>query len=263
MEVDGGRIYTEVAGDGPPLLLGHAGIVDLRMWDGVWEPLAERRRVVRYDMRGWGRSSTPTGPWSPRDDIAAVLDHHGVDRAAVCSISYGGRTVLDFALERPERVSALVLVACGAAGRPPPAPEVSAPMEEADAVGEAGDVDRAVDLEIGIWVDGPTRGPDEVEASVRERVREMNLIAWRQALAAEGEPIPLEPVAYGRLGEISVPTLVVAGGLDVPWINEGCEQLAEGIPGARLEVVPDAAHMVPMERPDAFVRLLERFLPAP
>ncbi|HEU0248952.1 MAG TPA: alpha/beta fold hydrolase [Gaiellaceae bacterium] len=256
--VSGGRLAYDVEGEGPPLVLVHAGICDRRMWDAVWQTLAARHRVVRYDARGFGESGPATVTFSPRADLVALLDHLGVDRAALCGVSFGGRIVLETALEYPQRVGALALVCCAVDWDTAPA-DLVARMEEADEAGEGGDVDRAVELELRIWLDGHGR-PEPVDPTVREAVRTMNLRAWTLGLESTGSSVALAPPAPPRLASVDVPTLVVAGEHDVPFMTESCRSLATAVPGARFELVGGVAHLPPMERPDVFGSLLLDFL---
>jgi pimeloyl-ACP methyl ester carboxylesterase len=115
---NGARLFYEEAGEGPAVVLVHGGLGDLRMWDGVVPLLAASHRVVRLDVRGFGRSDAPAGEFSPHEDLRALLDGLGIESAALVGLSLGGRIVLDAALELPERVSALVLVAPGVNGLP-------------------------------------------------------------------------------------------------------------------------------------------------
>jgi 3-oxoadipate enol-lactonase len=257
LPVEGGELAYDVEGDGLPLVLVHAGICDGRMWDDVWPELARRYRVARFDMRGYGNSSVTAAPYAPHDDVMAVLDHLGFDRAVLCGVSFGGAVELDVALAAPGRVRALVLVCCSARGMKPPA-ELRALMDEADEIGEQGDFDTAVELELRIWLDGVGRR-NPVDPAIRERVREMSRRGWERALEG-AESRALDPPASGRLGKIRVPTLVVAGEHDQPWITDSCRTIAEAIPGARFELVRDVAHLPPLERPAAFVALLTGFM---
>ena len=255
--VEGGELAYDVDGDGLPLVLVHAGICDRRMWDDVWPDLARRYRVARFDMRGYGDSAVAAAPYAPHDDVVAVLDHLGFERAVLCGVSFGGAVELDVALAAPERVHALVLVCCSARGMPPPA-ELRALMDEADEAGERGDIDVAVELELRIWVDGVGR-PAPADPSVRERVRQMNRRAWERALEGAAR-VPLDPPASQRLADIAPPTLVVAGEHDQPWITDSCRVIAEAVPDARLEVMQGVAHVPPLERPAAFLQLVNAFL---
>jgi pimeloyl-ACP methyl ester carboxylesterase len=135
--------------------------------------------------------------------------------------------------------------------------------EEEEAALERGDLEGATELNLRMWVDGPRRGPDEVDPEVRERVRVMQLDAFRMEMPSGVERVRLEPPAAGRLGELRVPTLAVAGQLDVPFVLGAAERIEREVPGARRVVVSDAAHMVNLERPAEFRRILEDFLRSP
>ncbi len=110
VEIDGGIVYYEVAGEGMPLALLHTGFADSRMWHGQWPDFSRHYTAIRFDMRGFGRSDRATQPISRRQELRRVLDHLGVDRAILVGCSLGGETILDFALEHPDRVSGLVVV---------------------------------------------------------------------------------------------------------------------------------------------------------
>jgi pimeloyl-ACP methyl ester carboxylesterase len=257
--VAGTSIYYEEAGIGPAVVLIHAGVADSRMWDGVFEPLARRFRTVRFDIRGFGRSSMPPGRFSYHGDLRALLDHLDIARAALVACSFGGQIAIDLAIAHPGRVGSLVLVASGIGGREPSESMVRFGEEE-DALMERGDVEGATELNLRTWVDGPKRATDQVDPAVRKRVHDMQRELF---LAAPPEGVkrePLTPAAIGRLGEIEAPTLVLVGDLDVPDMIEASELLATGIPNARRVVFPGVAHMVSMERPEQFLEAVVEFL---
>lgn len=256
--VNGAGFHFELAGEGHTLVLLHAGIADGRMWDEQFDAFARHYRVLRYDRRGFGRTPSPGGAFSHADDLVGLLRHLGIGRATLVGCSQGGKIALDVALAHPELVASLALVGAGIsgyaykAGLPPQTRE----LERAD---EAGDVARVNELELQIWVDGPHRDPGEVDPAVRELVRKMNLAALTSD-APPGEELPSGVNAAGRLGEVSAPVLVVVGDLDTPRTLEAASVLAEGIRGARLEVIRGAAHLPNMERPEEFNRLVLEFL---
>src|SRR5947209_8694969 len=101
VSVHGTDLYYEELGEGHPVILLHAGIADSRMWDEQMPVLAERYRVVRYDLRGFGRSKMVAGAFSHRADLAALLDALGIASAALVGCSFGGRVATEFALEFP------------------------------------------------------------------------------------------------------------------------------------------------------------------
>lgn len=255
-QVEGTNLYYEVAGEGPPLVLAHAGFVDHRMWDEQFPVFAKHHRVVRYDMRGFGRSEMPAGLFSHRQDLHGLLGVLGVERAHLLGCSAGGGVVIDFALEHPEMTDSLVLVSAAVGGYPVQG-DLPKPMQDLSAAMKDKDFERAADLAVRIWIDGPRRSPDRVDAHIRARAHDMSLTALPNAFAKE---VPLEPVAFGRLHELAVPTLVIVGELDDESIATIGELLATHIPGARKEIMSGAAHLPNMERPEEFNRKVLAFL---
>jgi 2-hydroxy-6-oxonona-2,4-dienedioate hydrolase len=258
-EVDGASLYYEVAGLGEPLVLVHAGIADRRMWDEQLGAFAERHKVIRYDMRGFGRSETPEGaPFSHQDDLRGLLDSLHIERAGFVGCSIGAKIVLDFTLDQPGRARALVLV-CPAVSGFESDEEPPDEWEELVKADEAGDLERVSELEVRIWADGPYRGPEQVDPTVRDLVWEMNLIALQNE-ADLGEERPVDPPAVERLAEIRFPVLVVAGERDRPEVNARADLLTRSIPHAQKVVVAETAHVPNMEKPEEFNRVVLEFL---
>lgn len=262
LPANGARLYYEVAGEGHPLVLIHAGVADHGMWDGQFEVFARHYRVVRYDARGYGKSLTEDVECSNRQDLSDLLKHLGMAKAHVLGVSRGGQIAMDFTLERPGQVSALVMVASGPGGykSPRPNPEAETLMfQEMDAAWEAKDFARLADLEVHLWVDGPGQPTDRVPSTIRERVREMILNNYRTH-TVEGKPQPLTPPAAGRLAEIRVPMLTVTGDLDTSHIRAAADFMEQHVRGAKNVILPGTAHMLNMERADAFTRIVLEFL---
>jgi 3-oxoadipate enol-lactonase len=263
-ELNGTIIAYDTAGDGPPVVLVHAGVGDRRLWDGQMDALAARHRVVRPDMRGFGETPIPGMPFSYVDDLRALLDHLGIDRAAVVGNSFGGRVSLDFALMHPHRLTALVLVDSALSGY-----EGSAFLDEFDEEEEAlldgGKIDEAVELNLRTWLDGPERDAAPVTPDVRARVAEMQRSSFVTLVRAyEGSPEPgpvawADPPAATRLDEVSVPTLVVVGKLDQPDFRAISARLAREIPSAESAEL-ETAHLPGLERPDEFNGIVLDFL---
>ena len=258
-EIEGARLYYEVAGEGPALVFAHAGIADHRMWDDQVAAFAQHFRVVRYDMRGFGQSTFGDTPFAHRTDLLALLDHLNIDQTALLGVSMGGNVVLETALTAPERVRALVVVASAPngydyTGDPPPQ------WDDLVAAYKANDWERAAELEVEIWVDGPQRTPDHVDARIRDRVREMDLIALRNEAERDKYLQPMEPPTIERLSEITAPTLIIASDLDQPDMPAACRMMSERIPNARLEIMHGTAHLPNMERPDEFNQIVLDFL---
>ena len=261
--INGAQIAYEVAGTGHPLTLIHAGIADKRMWDAQFATFAESYRVVRYDIRGYGQSTFPAGPYTMREDLRALLQYLGIARTHLIGISMGGSIAIDFTLDYPEMVSALIPVAAGISGEEgTPDPAMEARWQAISAASERGDLDAANELELQIWVDGFGRTAGPVDPAVREQVRVMNAAALaREGEFAQAESVNrLNPPAIGRLEEIAVPTLAIVGNCDVPDVITSAESLATRIPSAQKVVLPEVAHLPPMETPDEFNRLVLDFL---
>jgi 3-oxoadipate enol-lactonase len=261
MEVDGGRIYFEVEGEGHPLLLIHGGLGSLRMWDDQVPAFAEHYRVIRYDTRGFGRTETEDVEFSNRADAEAVLDHVGAESAYVVGQSRGGMIALDFVLEYPERVDAFVSVASGVGGFAFQLPEGAAapPWEEMERLWESKDWAPLAELETQVWVDGWGQPPTRVDAELRRKVHDWILASY-QAGKSEGKPQPLDPPAVQRLAEVRVPTLVMIGDVDEPGGVAAGRHLAASVAGARLVEFSGVAHMIQLEEPERFDALVLEFL---
>jgi len=258
LETDGARIHYRVDGSGPAVAMIHAGVADLRMWDAQVAALRDAYRVIRYDTRGYGQTETDAVEFSNRADLAAVLDHLGEASAHVVGLSRGGQIALDFAVERPERVRSLTVVAGGISGYESPDEAPPETFAEPERLWEAKDWEGLTEWETRYWADGPGQSPDRVP-NVRRQVHDWVLETYR-AEKEEGTPKPLDPPAVGRLSELRAPLLVMIGTLDDPGTQESMRHLASEVSGARLETFEGVAHMVNLERPERFNEVLRAFL---
>jgi pimeloyl-ACP methyl ester carboxylesterase len=254
-------LYVERAGSGSPVVLIHEGIADSRMWEPQWKSYSERFRVVRLDLRGFGQSPPAVGTFSLSGDVVQLLDELELGPATLIGVSLGGAVAMETTIARPDLVSRLVVVAPGLRGFEM-SDETKRGWEEEEAALGRRDVDEAVEINMRMWVDGPSRSPDEVDPDVRSKVAEMQRRAieiWLEA-GEEGEHRALVEDWGDRLSEISVPTLVLVGELDRPEMLEIAERLEAEIPNARRETIADTAHVPSMERADEFDRLVLEFL---
>ncbi|MCD2193833.1 3-oxoadipate enol-lactonase [Actinomycetospora endophytica] len=237
---------------GTPLVLLCSLGSTVDMWAPQREELARERRVVTMDTRGHGGSPVPAGPYTVAelaDDVVETLDDLGIGRAAFAGLSLGGAMSQAIALRAPDRVVSLALL-CTAARFGNLATfsdrAVKARAEGVEAIA-AGVVTR--------WF---TADADE------------DMVARMQAMIAatppEGYASCCEAIvgwdSRADLGRISAPTLVISGAEDPATPPADGEVLADGIPGARLEVVPDAAHLASYQRPDVVTGLLAEHLKA-
>jgi pimeloyl-ACP methyl ester carboxylesterase len=256
-DINGANICYEVAGDGPPLVFVHGYALDQRMWDDQFELFATRYRAVRYDLRGFGRSDMPTAArFSNHDDLRRLLDFLGIERAHICGLSMGGGVTIDFALEYPDRVLSVIVISPALGGFDvnygSMIPAIIA-MQTAGRDGRLAEAKR-------IWIDSPLFVSANRDPAVARRLGEMvdDWSGWQltnQPNHADPDPPPAQ-----RLGQLSVPALVIIGELD----NEGVQSVAIEIeakaPNARRVVIPGAGHMANMEAPDAVNNLIASFL---
>ncbi len=258
-EIDGGRIYYEVTGAGPPVLLIHAGVANLRMWDGQVEALRHRFKFIRFDTRGFGRTVSEHVEFSNRRDALAVLDAAGEHSAHVVGLSRGGYIALDLAVEHPDRVLSLTVAAGGVSGFEPSA-ESTVDWDEVESWEDAKDWERLTAFETAHWFDGPGQPADRGDPVARALVAE-----WiRSNYAAEPEygiPQPLDPPADQRLDGLTCPLLVMVGELDDVGTIEAMHHLAAAVPSSRLESLP-VAHMINLEQPSRFNELIAEHIDA-
>ena len=258
-EINGARIYYEVAGEGQPFLMVHAGIADKSMWDDQFDFFARDYQVVRYDMRGFGQSPPVADDYQRHEDMRALLDFLDIDRAYLMGCSMGGGACMNFALEYPNRTDALIMVGSAPVGFSYDAWSPSPLDEEMDAAYEKGDLERANEVAVRIFVDGKGRAPDQVGPALRQKVYDMNKIALRN-MALLGTDVPLAASAASRIGELKLPVLVVIGDLDEEYIMRAADFMVSGIAGARKVVMPGTAHLPNMEFPNEFNTHVKAFL---
>ncbi|HEX5631328.1 MAG TPA: alpha/beta fold hydrolase [Acidimicrobiia bacterium] len=256
--VPGGSLYAEIDGSGPAVCLVHAGVANLRMWDPQVPALAEHHTVIRYDTRGFGRTESEAVEFSNREDLVAVLDHVGAERAVLVGASRGGIIALDTTLEFPDRVSGFVSVAGGISGYDPGifTPEM-AMWDEVEARWKAKEWEWLADFETAYWYDGPGQPTDRIEPALRALGHGWILDNYR-AEKPEPTPRPLQPPAAARLAELQVPVLVMIGLRDDPGTVASGRFLAESTGGPLLEF--DTAHMINLEQPERFLAALQEFL---
>jgi len=258
-EVNGTRLYYEVAGSGDPLVLIHGMTLDTRMWDDQFEPLAHQYRVVRYDVRGFGKSALPTAgtPYAHTDDLKALLNHLDIARAFILGLSMGGGIAIDFAVAHPEATEALIPVDSRLNGWQPDS-EFAAYLSAVRArAGEAG-IQAARDA----WIYSAMFKPALENQTVASRLVQIigDYSGWHWV---NDNPLRTpDPPAAQRLHTIRVPTLIVIGEQDVPDCQAIAETLHQRIPNARKMVMARVGHMSNMEAPERFNALVSDFLAA-
>ncbi len=258
---DGARLAYEDVGEGPVVTLLHPGLWDMRTWDPQIEPLLDAGyRVLRYDLRGYGRSSRPLpgAPYSHVRDVIALLDVRGVPTTALVGCSIGGAIAIDVTLSHPERVWALVPVASALPGFEPTQEEddwwedIGAPIEEALA---AGDLDRAQHLRLELlWA------PLGIEDEAGRRIRDIAFDNLHELSMDESGAEELDPPAARRLNEIDVPTLVLKAEHDPPYSRRQSDMIAAGVVDGRVVQLDGADHVANLRQPEAFDAAVILFL---
>jgi len=245
-----------------PVVLIHAGVADRRMWDPVWSQLTSERDVVRVDLRGFGDSvARPAGPaWHP-GDVLGALSELGIERCHLVGASFGAGVAVEVALAAPSAVSSLLLTPPAGSLLAEVTPDLEAFIEAEGAALESGDLDAAVEANLSWWVDGTRRSADQVDPDVRESVRLMQRRAFE--VTADWDDVEEQeanPPALDRLAEITVPVLVLVGGLDLDTVHDAAARVAAGIVGAQRIDWPDVAHLPSLERSADFTQLLQDWL---
>jgi 2-hydroxy-6-oxonona-2,4-dienedioate hydrolase len=260
--INNARIYYEIAGEGQPFVMIHAGVADNRQWNNEFAYFAQRFRVLRYDMRGYGKSEPVDGEFSHLQDLISLLDYLHLDQPLILmGCSMGGGLAMDFALTHPSKVKSLIMVGSGPTGLELDTPEPDELFEEAEKAYTAGDLDRASEIEIQIWFDGMGRTPTQVNPTMRQLAYEMNRIALSHDARQLGKRIPdAEITAAEHLSQLRIPVLIIVGAQDIPYMLAAADYMVNKIPSAQKVIIEDGAHLPNMDQPDQFRQIVTKFL---
>jgi pimeloyl-ACP methyl ester carboxylesterase len=258
-DIEATSIHYEGRGQGYPVAAIHAGIVNMAMWDEQMDALSEYYQMIRYDIRGWGKSAENDQDYSDHGDLYALLSFLEVEKAVLIGASFGGGVAIDLALAYPEVVEALVLVGPDLGGYKFTKEGHEREHEALQAAYEAGDKALAAEYAAQIWIDGRGRTSADVAETVRAKALEMIRDTF-ELPDSEGNRIELEPPAIERLDEIDIPVLVILGEYDQPDIYTISRLVHRSVPNARLEIIKDSAHLPNMEKPAEFNEIVLDFL---
>ncbi len=243
---DGVDLYFETHGSGPGLLLTHGFSATSQMWQGQIEALAKHHTLILWDMRGHGLSDSPADDSAYSEslttaDMAALLDHHGLDSAIIGGLSLGGYMSLAFYNDYPERVDALLIIDTGPGYKKDAARSAWNKSAEATA-------DNIARLGLDALAEGSAersrathKDPNGLVYAAR------NMLTQHNARVIESLP------------GISVPSIVLAGAEDEPFLN-ATDYMAAKIPGAAKVIIPNAGHAVNIDQPAAFNAAMLEFL---
>ena len=260
-EVNGTRLYYEIAGTGEPLVLIHGWSFDSRCWESQFNTFAEKHRVLRYDLRGFGRSDLPDEgeKYSHTADLVALLDHLNIEKANILGHSYGGRIAFDFVFNYPERTLSLIL--------PDAAMDVTdlaaTPDEDVLAwINDTWRVGREEGIEEAkkIWANGsplkPAMGDPRSAPLVKRMIEDYSGWHW----VNDDPHIGFAGYPLERLQEIKVPTLILVGELNPSIYHEWADAQNENIPNSKKVIILDAGHALNIENPEKFNAFVLRFL---
>ena len=251
VEVAGGSLSWDAAGEGTPLVLLHGFSFDRRMWRPQMEPFAREHRVVGYDLRGFGTSTVPDRPYRHSDDLRFLLHALALEKPILVGLSLGANVALAYAMEHPREVAGVVLASPGLPGHvwtTPWPPDVAAAFAAAQGVAAGKE----------FWLSQPlfssVRQNPPVSAALSEMVGGYSGWHWtHRDLQAPG------PDIAGSLSQLQVPLWVISGDRDVDGYRQIARRIAAEVPGAQLSRLADAGHVVNLEQPARFNELVLEF----
>ncbi len=259
VSVNGTRLYCEGAGSGEPVVLVHGGGGDRRYWDGQFNALARSFRVIRYDLRGYGRSATPEEgrPYRHEDDLAALLDALELADAHIAGYSLGCQITIDAYTLYPERFRSIMAVGPYVSGHSSPAADrlFSAYLACGDVYNTSG-----AHAAAHSFASIPAFLPEKIsESASAQLVSICSDYTWWWAHNTD----PLEPVSppgASNLHAIAVPMLILSAEFDAEVCREVASLLGLHVADTRRVDVSGATHFMLMERPEEVAEVMGQFL---
>jgi 3-oxoadipate enol-lactonase len=251
VNVDGGKLFYEVAGKGENIVLLHDGMVNCYIWDEQFPVLARNYRVIRYDRRGYGKSSDPQVKYSHIDDLNQVFLQLKVDKAVIFGMSSGGGLAINFALTYPEKVKGLVLVGSVVSGF-----GYTSHMDSRGGNFNRSEFSDPLKLRKYFVLDDPY---EIYSGNKKAKEKVMSLLPY----FGRDNTIPTKPpekIAVKCLSEIKVPALILVGEYDIPDVHAHAGAINAGIQNSKREIIPNSGHLIPIEQPGLFNESVLNFL---
>jgi pimeloyl-ACP methyl ester carboxylesterase len=231
------------------------------MWDEQFQLFSKTNRVIRYDVRGFGKSSIAKEKFSDARDLHDLLKHLGISKTSIIGVSNGGRITFDFAVEYPTMVELLILVAPGMRGYEMSGPheeklwnDIDETMKRQEVAVREGRAEDSVEMDVNAYASAQ---------SVQSRKRIMK-IALDNFHASVENPWKLQvsprPPAFQRLSSIASPALLIVGNRDVPAQILMVDNIHKHMPGSKKILIPGADHIVNMSKPHEFNKAVTDFL---
>ena len=264
-EVNDTKLYYETAGEGDVIIFVHGNEGDRRHWDFQFLSLATEFKVIRYDVRGYGKSALPDSEiaYGNQEDLKALLDYLNIPKAHVCGLSMGSGIAVNFALSYPEMCNSLIPIGPWAGGygfgeyKTPASDSLFYVMGVVSSIAKEKGSKAATDY---FW-----KGNSVFRNTVRSKKALDHLIMvgydysfWGFINPSKG--LPNQPVAMAHLGEIDIPTLIVTAEYDLEACREIAAIMKNEIPNSKLVSFENAGHCMNIEKPDEFNEMLVEFI---
>lgn len=252
INVGNDQIFYETAGKGSTLIFIHDGLVHREIWDDQFFFFSQNHKVIRYDRRGYGKSSAATGYYSNIEDLNSLFTHLKIDKACLISMSSGGRLAIDFTLEYPNKVTALVLVGAIVRGFPftlhfyNRGGHLPADLKDIQQRG------------IYYTSDDPYEIYSENISAKKKVLRLLRL--YPRKGHGPTKRIPQARRAIYRLNEIRIPTLILIGEFDIPDVHAHAGAINAGIANSKRDIILKSGHLIPIEQPEIFNKRVQKFL---
>jgi len=259
------KLYYEIAGTGEPIVLIHGSFGDRRHWDFQFQEFSKKYKVLRYDVRGYGKSALPNpdNTYSDSEDLKALLDFLGINKVHICGLSMGSVIAVDFALSYPDKCSSLILIGPRVAGdgsaeyRTANADSVSACISKAVAIVKNKGVKEGTD---SLWTGNNPLSKAIVSAKTRKALLKMGYEYswWRYLYTNKREQV--FPMAIEKINEMRIPALIVTAEYDLALCKNVADIIAKKIPGAKLVSIKGAGHIMNMDKPREFNKVIFKFI---
>jgi pimeloyl-ACP methyl ester carboxylesterase len=258
VDVEGGQIYYETCGpdraDAPAIVLIHDGVINSASFDDMWPILCRDFRVARYDRRGYGRSPAAAAPYSPQDDLTAVMRAAKMDHASLAGFSFGGGLALSYAIEHPAQVDRLIISGAAVNGF-----QVSKQFNDRNLhialpmiIGNFGAVIENARKDPWLMAAGHEAAKDKAVALIKANPQDFK--------HQVRDPIKAWPSDLPRMPGLKAPTLILEGEWDIPDVHAMAGAAAVLIPGSTRIVVKDAGHLMQLEHPREVADLIADFV---
>lgn len=256
IEIGDGKTYVEKDGAGETIIFVHADTLDSRQWDEQVKYFAPKYELVRYDIRGFGKSDLPKEkPYSFSEDLNSLMESLGIEKAHFVGLSLGAAIIIDFVLTHPDKVKSLVLADPGISGDGFDQTFINS-INQIVLFSKEDKIEEAKQSWLDLDIFNYSKSHPSTWGKIQEMVTETSCYRWY----GMNQPISLQPAAAERLSEIKPPTLIIVGEHDIPDFQRKAKLINAKISGSELKVISDAGHLSNLDNPKEFNEAISRFL---